>query len=99
LQAAAQQLVQLPTIPRRKLDLKPYASAHDSAIQPDLARAKYQHWLPIHAVMVLEKSRNVAAQDRQHNIELLKSAEQPQAVLLDMIAPSVELLVQATRTE
>jgi len=47
----------------------------------------------------LENSRTVAAQDRQHNVELLKSAEQPQAVLLDMIAPSVELLVQATRTE
>ena len=47
----------------------------------------------------LENNRTVAAQDRQHNLELLKSAEQPQAVLLDMVAPSVELLVQATRTE
>ncbi len=47
----------------------------------------------------LQNSRTVSAEDRQHNIELLKSAEQPQAVLLDMIAPSVELLVQATRTE
>ncbi len=47
----------------------------------------------------LENSRTVDAQDRQHNLELLKSAEQPRAVLLDMIAPSVELLVQATRTE
>jgi hypothetical protein len=58
LQAAAQHLVQLPAIPRRKLDLKPHASAHDSAIQPELARAKYQHWLPIQVVMVLERSGN-----------------------------------------
>ena len=28
-------------------------SAHDSAIQPEVGRTKYQHWLPIHAVMVL----------------------------------------------
>ena len=53
LQTAAQHLVQLPAIPRRKLDLKPHASAHDSAIQTELARAKYQHWVPIQAVMVL----------------------------------------------
>jgi hypothetical protein len=44
-------------------------------------------------------TRTVAAQDRQLNIKLLKSAEQPQAVLLDMIAPSVGLLVKAPRTE
>ena len=53
LQAAAQKLVQPPAIPRRKLDLKPHASAHDSAILPELARDKYQHWLPIYAVVVL----------------------------------------------
>lgn len=47
----------------------------------------------------LENSRTVAENHCQHSIELLKSVEQPQAVLLDMIAPSVELLVQATRTE
>ncbi len=47
----------------------------------------------------LENNRSVTAQDRQHNLDLLQSAEQPQAILLDMVAPSVELLVQATRTE
>jgi hexosaminidase len=47
----------------------------------------------------LENNRSVTAQDRQHNLGLLQSAEQPQAILLDMVAPSVELLVQATRTE
>jgi hypothetical protein len=57
LQTAAQYLIQLPAIPRRKLDRKTYASAHHSAIQPELARAKYQHGLPIHAVTILEDSR------------------------------------------
>ena len=53
LQTAAQHLVQLPTIPRRKLDLKSHASAHDSAIQPELPCAKYQSRLPIQAVTAL----------------------------------------------
>ena len=52
--AAAQQLLQLPAVPCRKLDLKPYAFAHDSAIQPDLARAKHLQWLPIHTAVVLD---------------------------------------------
>ena len=54
LQAATQQLFQLLAIPRRKLDLKPDASAHDSAIQPLMPLDKCLVWLPIHAVMVLE---------------------------------------------
>jgi hypothetical protein len=82
LQAAAQQLVQLPTIPRRKLDLKPYASAHDSAIQPDLARAKYQHWLPIHAVMVLVLSQLTS---------LLRSPQQMMDILLGTDASPAEV--------
>src|SRR5664280_913595 len=75
LQAAAQQVVQLPTIPHRKLDLKPHASAHDSAIQPDMARAKYQYWLPIHAVMILA--------DKPEDLELLAVAQwlQPDRLL------------------
>jgi hypothetical protein len=56
LQAATQQLFQLLAIPRRKLDLKPYASAHVSAIQPHMAHAKYLLWLPIHMVTVLAVS-------------------------------------------
>ena len=85
---------------------------NDAQLQPLLVQSELtQQLIPVshtlnqvaviglQALDDLEKSRNVAAQDRQHNIELLKSAEQPQAVLLDMIAPSVELLVQATRTE
>jgi hypothetical protein len=53
LQAATQQLFQLLAIPRRKLDLKPDASAHDSAIQPLMPLDKCLVWLPIHAVIIL----------------------------------------------
>lgn len=47
----------------------------------------------------LHENRLVDARLRQQNIEFLKSSAQPQAVLLLMVAPSVELLVEATRTK
>jgi hexosaminidase len=47
----------------------------------------------------LHENRLVSAEERQRNIEFLKSSAKPQAVLLLMVAPSVELLVQATRTQ
>jgi hexosaminidase len=47
----------------------------------------------------LRENRLVNADVRQRNIEFLKSSEKPQAVLLLMVVPSVELLVQATRTQ
>ncbi|MGO8720905.1 MAG: beta-N-acetylhexosaminidase [Acidobacteriaceae bacterium] len=47
----------------------------------------------------LQNNRAVAAEERNHDLEVVKSAEQPHAVLLDKVAPSVELLVQATETE
>lgn len=47
----------------------------------------------------LKESRLVSADVRQRNIEFVKSSEKPQAVLLLMVAPSVEKLVQATRTQ
>ncbi len=53
LQSATQQLLQPLAIPRRKLDLKPDASAHASAIQPHMPLDKCLVWLPIHAVTVL----------------------------------------------
>jgi hexosaminidase len=46
----------------------------------------------------LHENRLVKAEVRQQNIEFLKSSAKPQAVLLLMAAPPVELLVQATRT-
>jgi hexosaminidase len=47
----------------------------------------------------LQENRLVNADMRQRNIEFLKSSGKPQAVLLLMVAPSVEVLVQATRTK
>jgi len=47
----------------------------------------------------LHDNRLVGADLRQQNIEFLKSCGKPQAVLLLMVAPSVELLMQATRTQ
>jgi len=85
---------------------------NDAQLQPLLVQSQLtQQLIPVshtlkqvaviglQALDDLENSRTVAEKDCQHSIELLKSVEQPQAVLLDMIAPSVELLVQATRTE
>ena len=47
----------------------------------------------------LQENRPVSADARQQSIEFLKLSAKPQAVLLLMVAPSVELLVQATRTK
>ena len=46
----------------------------------------------------LQSHRVVNTAAVQRNMELLKIAEKPEAVLLDMIAPSAELLVQASGT-
>jgi hexosaminidase len=45
----------------------------------------------------LRENRSVSAELRQRNIEFLKSAAKPKAVLLLMPAPSVERLVEATK--
>jgi hexosaminidase len=45
----------------------------------------------------LQNQRPVSAAIRQQDMAFLKSAEKPQAVLLLMVAPSVEQLVRATR--
>ncbi|WP_158941594.1 beta-N-acetylhexosaminidase [Granulicella sp. S190] len=47
----------------------------------------------------LQTHKPVSASVRQEQLTFLKSAEAPQAVLLDMVVPSVELLLQATKTE
>jgi hypothetical protein len=43
----------------------------------------------------LENHRPVNKDMFRENMKLLKAAEKPQAVLLDMVAPSVELLLKA----
>ncbi len=47
----------------------------------------------------LQENRLVSADTRQRSIEFLKISAKPQAVLLLMVAPSEELLVQATRSQ
>lgn len=53
-------------------------------------------------LQALDKLRNnqtITAAERQHELTILRAAEQPQAVLLDKVAPSVELLVQKIQSE
>jgi len=52
--------------------------------------------LGLQALDNLQNHRVPDAATLEKNLQLLKAAGKPQAVLLDMVAPSVELLVQAT---
>ncbi len=85
---------------------------NDTKLQPSLARSYLtQDLAPVsrnlsrvaeiglQALDDLHANRLVSTDLRQGNIEFLKSAGKPQAVLLLMVAPSVELLVQATRIQ
>ena len=47
----------------------------------------------------LQSQRGASADMQQKNLAWLKTAAKPQAVLVDMVVPSVELLVQATKTQ
>jgi hypothetical protein len=53
LQPASQQLIYLPSISLLEFNLKSYASAHSSGIQPQQALGKCLLWLLIHEVRVL----------------------------------------------
>ncbi len=85
---------------------------NDAQLQPMLSKsALTQELVPLshglnqvaaiglQALDNLKNNRTVALEARQQDLSVVKSAEQPQAVLRDMIAPSVELLVQATKIE
>jgi hexosaminidase len=85
---------------------------NDAKLQPLLARSYLtQELAPVsrnlsrvaeiglQALDDLHEDRLVSADLRQQSIEFLKSSGKPQAVLLLMVAPPVELLVQATRTK
>lgn len=85
---------------------------NDALLQPSLGESKLtQELIPVshnlHQVAViglqaLDNMRNHnpgSAAAYQNNLQFIKSAEQQDASLLDMVAPSVELLVRATRTE
>jgi hexosaminidase len=85
---------------------------NDAKLQPLLARSFLTQELAplsrnlsqvaqigLKALDDLRENRVVNTEERQRNIEFLKSSAKPQAVLLLMVAPSVELLVQATRIQ
>jgi hexosaminidase len=55
--------------------------------------------LGLQALDDLQNHRVVDAATRQQNLAWLKTAEKPQAVVVDMVVPSVELLVQATKVQ
>jgi hexosaminidase len=85
---------------------------NDAKLEPMLARSYLtQELAPVsrnlsrvaeiglQALDDLHENRLVRPDMQQRNIEFLKASGKPQAVLLLMVAPSVELLVQATRTQ
>jgi hexosaminidase len=53
----------------------------------------------LQALEDLQNHRVVSAGMRQQNLAWLKTAAKPQAVVVDMVVPSVELLVQAAKTQ
>lgn len=85
---------------------------NDALLQPSLGESKItQELVPVshnlHQVAVIGlqaldhlRDHNPAeAATYQRNLQFIESAEQQQASLLDMIAPSVELLLRATTTQ
>jgi hexosaminidase len=85
---------------------------NDAKLQPLLARSFLTQDLAtvsrnlsqvaevgLHALENLKENRPVSADERQRNIDFLKNSAKPQAVLLLMVAPSVQRLVDATRIQ
>ncbi len=82
---------------------------NDAKLQPSLGRSEITaELIPVsqtlsqvaviglEALDDLQNHRVASSAAVEKNLEFLKVAEKPQAVLLDMVAPSAELLVQAT---
>src|SRR6185369_2796364 len=85
---------------------------NDAKLQPLLARSFLTQDLApvsrklaqvasigIEALDNLQQNRTMPAEAKQKDIEFLKSAAKPEAVLLLMVAPSVELLLQTVKTQ
>jgi hexosaminidase len=85
---------------------------NDAALQPLLAQSVLTKDLTpvsrnlsevarigLRALDDLQANRTVKGEDRQSTIEFLQRSAKPQAVLLLMVVPSVQLLVEATRTD
>jgi hexosaminidase len=73
-----------------------YLTQELSALSRNLSRVAE---IGLQALNDLQENRLVSTDIRQQDIDFLKASEKPQAVLLLMVAPSVELLVQAKRTQ
>lgn len=84
---------------------------NDAKLQPLLQRSFLTQYLEpvsrnlsqvagigLQALDDLQENRLVSAEVRQRNIIFLEASAKPQAVLLLMVAPSVERLVEATKT-
>jgi hypothetical protein len=69
-----------------------YLTQDLAPVSENLSRAAE---IGLQALDDLEKNRAVNADVRQLSIDFLKSAAKPQAVLLLMVAPSVELLINS----
>ena len=63
---------------------------------PALPLLGYGSQIGLDAIGYLREHHNAPADWRTQQLAFLKTSEQPQAVLLNMIAPAVEKLVQAT---
>ena len=85
---------------------------NDAKLQPTLAKSDItmelipvSHTLAqaaavgLQALDALQNHRVISADLRQQNLAWLKTAAKPRAVVVDMVVPSVELLVEATKTQ
>jgi hexosaminidase len=85
---------------------------NDAQLQPSLpASSTTEELIPVshqlhdvaliglQALDALQSHGSIAADQRDSDMKALQAAAEQQATLLDMIAPSVEVLVQATKTE
>ncbi len=85
---------------------------NDAQLQPILVKSSLTEELVplshnLHQVAViglealsnLQNGRTMNKDARRHDLEFLQSVEKPQATVYDMVAPSVQLLVQANKTQ
>jgi hexosaminidase len=83
---------------------------NDARLQPMLAKSEITAELaPVSASLrqvaeiglrtldVLSRHEVLTADEQRHSLEAVKAAEKPQAVLLLMVAPSVELLLKSAK--
>ncbi|MHB1957431.1 MAG: beta-N-acetylhexosaminidase [Acidobacteriaceae bacterium] len=85
---------------------------NDARLQPLLVQSKITEELVplshglnqvavigLQALDDLENNRAMDTDTRSQNLSMLETAAKPQAVLVDMVAPSVQLLVEAAKTQ